>query len=120
MTYGQIKDVKERIHLASTDTSRDDQIQRALNQADALIDLDLSQYVSVPLISGISNVIVDVANDWAAGLVQQEIINPTSQGTGEENIFVKRAKEHLAKYIEVSFRDTSAGAMYEQSVDMDE
>lgn len=104
MTYGQIKDVKERIHVAESDTSMDDQIQRILNQVDALIDLELEPYTTVPLTEGVSNVIVDIANDWAAGTVQEEIVNPTSQGTDEsQNVFVKRAKANLARYIEVTF-----------------
>jgi hypothetical protein len=82
----------------------DDQIQRVLNQVDALIDLELSDYTTVPLTSGVSNVIVDVANDWAAGTLQEEIVNPTAQGTDQtQNIFVKRAKANLARYIEVTY-----------------
>lgn len=96
--------MKERLHLATTDTSMDNQIQRALNQVDTLIDLELSEYATVPLIGGVSNVIVDIANDWAAGTVQEEIVNPTSQGTDTtQNIFVKRAKANLARYIEVTY-----------------
>lgn len=118
MTYGQIKDVKERIHLAATDTSKDDQIQRALNQVDALIDLELSQYTTVPLIAGVSNVIVDAANDWAAGIVQEEIVNPTSQGTDQTaNIFVKRAKANLARYIEIVHEENTDPQFYEQPIE---
>ena len=118
MTYGQIKDVKERIHVAETDTSMDDQIQRALNQVDALIDLELFPHTTVPLIGGVSNVIVDVANDWAAGTVQEEIVNPTSQGTDEsQNVFVKRAKANLARYIEIIHRVAVNPVFYEQPIE---
>jgi phage gp36-like protein len=117
--YGQIADVKERLHRAETDTTWDDQITRALNQAAALIDLELSPHTTVPLIEAVSNVIVDVANDWAAGLVNQEVINPTSQGDGKENIFITRAKANLARYIEVTFRETDNVVVFEQSVDID-
>ena len=121
MTYGQIKDVKERLHLSSTDTTMDDQIQRSLNQVDALIDLELSSYTTVPLTAGVSNVIVDVANDWAAGTVQEEIVNPTSQGTDQTgNIFIKRAKENLARYIEIIHRTVVNPVFYEQTTDIDE
>ncbi|MCJ7768353.1 hypothetical protein MUP79_08185 [Candidatus Bathyarchaeota archaeon] len=125
MTYGQVADVKERLNIAESDINQDDRITRALNQADALIDLELSPYTTVPLTTGISNVIVDVANDWAAGLIQQEIINPTGQSpsgypqTITENVLIQRAKASLARYIELSFRETDSGAIYEQSVDVD-
>lgn len=116
MTYGQIADVKERLKRAPTDTTWDDSIERALNQADALIDLELQNYTPVPITTDLSNVIIDAANDWAAGLVQQEIINPTNQGKGEENVFIKRAKDDLARYIAITFRQTETGMIYEQPV----
>lgn len=126
MTYGQVADVKERLNVAELDTTQDDRITRALNQTDALIDLELSGYVTTPLTTGISNVIIDVANDWAAGLIQQEIINPTGQSpsgypqTITENVLIQRAKAHLARYIELNFRDTDNVVIFEQSVNVDE
>jgi hypothetical protein len=127
MPYGQLEDVKERLNVAESDTTLDTRIERALNQADALMDLELSQYTTVPLTTGISNIIIDVGNDWAAGLVQQEIINPTGQTpTGSpqtitENVLVQRAKANLARYIEITFpAETDNVVIYEQSVDFDE
>jgi hypothetical protein len=126
MTYGQIEDVKDLLNISETDDSSDTRIERALNKVDALIDLELSPYMTVPLETDVSNVIVDVANDWAAGVVQQEIINPTGQSpagqpqTIVDNVLTQRAKANLARYIELTFRETDSGAIYEQSVDMDE
>jgi phage gp36-like protein len=120
LTYGQIEDVKERLHVAESATTRDAQIQRALNQADALIDLELSQYTTVPLTEEVSNIIVDVANDWATGIVQEEIVNPTSQGTDQTaNIFVKRAKLNLARYIEITYESALQvdPQLYEQPIE---
>lgn len=76
-------------------------VPRCLAQAEALIDLELKPYCVVPVTSK-PQVLVDCANDWAAGLARDEDTNATSQNP-PPNAFIQRAHEALCRYLAINF-----------------
>jgi hypothetical protein len=89
---------------------------RALSQASNLIDNDLQAWGAiVPLSSPYPGMISDCCNDWAAGLVTDEVttpsqnnpqVIPTEGGGTRMNIFIVRAKSTLKQYIRTNFNTT--------------
>ena len=89
--------VKERLNTPLNDSEEDSRICRAITQASVLIDQELEPYTTVPL-NPVPQVIEDCANDWAAGIVRNEVTNPSSQDSSP-NVFIERAKETLCRYL---------------------
>jgi len=98
MTYGTLANVKQRLNL---DGNEDNRVTRAITQADALIDQELKPYTTVPL-NPAPQTIKDIAEDWAAGIVYDEVTNSTSQNP-PPNVFTQRAKEMLCRYVAVNY-----------------
>jgi hypothetical protein len=103
-TYGTMYQVKHRLQVAEDFVDWDTRINDALSRADNWINAMLKTYTGVPL-SSPDPVIGDIANDYAAGLLQDEgSTNPTAVTTpGGPNKLRRRAEETLNKYIRTTF-----------------
>jgi hypothetical protein len=99
--YGAEATVIAIINATAGDTNAL-RVPRALAQAEALIDEELKNYTNVPVGSK-PQLLVDCANDWAAGIARDEDINPTSLNPSNPPVFTKRAKEALCRYLAREF-----------------
>ena len=131
MTYGTREAVLNRLNKDPTETDWDGKVERALDQADAEIDNELQRWGAVVPLSPAPKLIVECANDWAAGIVEDEVSQPTSQNPlvvqgpvfspGDvlelrQNVFTLRAKRELTSYVRTSYSmahvTKSGGAPY--------
>jgi hypothetical protein len=94
--YGDEATVTSIINSTAGDTNAV-KIPRALVQAEGVIDATLAPWTEVP-IADPPQILKDVANDWAAGIIRDEGTNPTSENP-PPNAFSKRAKDNLATYM---------------------
>lgn len=121
MTYGDATGVKDRLNKDPTETDWDTKITRALGQADDYINNELARWGETVPLANPSTIIKDIANDWAAGILQDETSQPTQQnplviqgpvfGMGDvmelrQNIFTSRAKAGLTSYIRTTYSTT--------------
>lgn len=114
-SYGSLILVKQRLNLDPDNVDQDVRITRALAQANDYIDNELQTWTTVPLASP-PDVIVQIANDWAAGIIRLEVTNPTSTNPtsvksdpanifpgSTTNVFIEQAKASLKRYIRVTY-----------------
>lgn len=117
--YGDLVSVKERLNKGINETDQDERILRALSQASNFIDLELATWGATVPLSPPPAIIVDCCNDWAAGIVRDEVTNPSAatptvvqpDGSvifpgGSMNIFIVRAKDTLRRYIRSTYQTT--------------
>jgi hypothetical protein len=106
MTYGDIAEVKPLLNLEPDMVELDNKIDDALTRADNWINYKLKRFTGTPLVSP-DNVIVNIANDYAAGLLIDEgDTNPSSTSTayaGGSNPIKRRAEKNLNEYIRITF-----------------
>jgi hypothetical protein len=118
VTYGTPTTVKTILNKDPTETDWDTKITLALSKADNWINNELAAMGEIVPLSAPPGMIVDAANDYAAGLVQDETSQPTDQnplviqgpifGAGHlidvrQNIFTLRAKATLREYIRLTY-----------------
>jgi hypothetical protein len=96
--YGSVAVVQEIISASSGETTITDRLARVLTQAEALIDIILEPWADTLPITPAPQVLVDVANDWAAGILYDEITLATMPNP-PPNPFLTRAKDNLDSYM---------------------
>ena len=107
--------MKGRLQKPLNDTNWDGRIIGALTDASTLINKEIQKWTAVPL-STVPDMIAQIANDWATGLLLEEDTQPTSQNpqvvqtaTGEiypggaMNVFLVRAKANLKRFIVITY-----------------
>jgi hypothetical protein len=68
--YGTIDLIKDRLLIASTDTSYDEECTLALEEASRYVDMELGPYAETLPVSG-NTFILDIVGDIAAGLFKR-------------------------------------------------
>lgn len=95
MPYGSKTRVKLMLHISALTTAWDDEIDEMLDDADNHIDNEIGQYVTVPLTT-VPSMIIMAANDIAAGFFCE---NNLEQYGERIPIFVTRGEKRLKDYI---------------------
>jgi hypothetical protein len=107
MPYCQKGDVKFRLAIDSGDLSFDTEIEGCIEEADAVIDIKLKDYTSVPL-SSVPVLIKHVSSNLAAGLFQRrrqplgEFVD-MKQDAATVNVYWRLGMDLLDIYIEETF-----------------
>jgi hypothetical protein len=103
-SYADLDNVKQRINVNKNVVQFDNRIDRCITQTDNFINTKLKPYTGVPIPSP-DQALLDIANDYAAGLLLDEISpNPSSVNQpGMPNQLRARAEKNLNAYIQATF-----------------
>ena len=110
--YGDVITVKELCNFSQNETGEDSRVLRAIAKATNLINNELQAWGQIVPLNPVPPIIADACNDWAAGIVNDEIttpsqnnalVIPTEGGGSRMNIFIVRAKKTLKDYIRTTY-----------------
>jgi hypothetical protein len=124
--------IKDRLLIASTDTSYDTALDTAIAEADRTIDIFLKPYVTVPLTS-VSDQIAIISADFASsifkrrlvpqevklrGTLQPDMINDVD-GTGWFAVGLKKLLDYIKSYYALAQAASTADAIVNPDVYME-